>query len=486
MERYWDARAREDAFYFVDSRLSYRSPDEDAFWEGGEQALDRLLGALGAELPRDGVVVDIGCGIGRLTRPLAERSRHVIALDVSSEMLTRAQELNSALDNVDWVHGDGASLAPLADASVDACISHVVFRHIPDPAVTLGYVREMGRVLRPGGFAAFELSNDPTPHRGGGRPLAGRVASLVGRAPRGQSDTAWLGSYVDRGALERVAAEAGLVLERIQGAGTEFCAVLLRRRADAEATNDFDDDQDRLGSGTGGDIRSYYDRYWAAPVTPSCPLSPQLERLVFDGVTPATRCLDVGCGAGNSYAPALAARAGSYMGVDVAPEAVERARAAGLDAHVIDDASQLPFEDGSFELVVCIEVLEHLFSPDRAVAEIRRVLVPGGRLVVSVPNAAYWRLRVNLLAGIWNPLGDEQSVEAPWRDPHIRFFTVAALERMLRRAGFGEVETGAHGGRFLDHLSSRATDFGEGRTYRALESRFPSLLGMTIHALARP
>ncbi|HEX4719612.1 MAG TPA: methyltransferase domain-containing protein [Thermoleophilaceae bacterium] len=474
MERYWDARAREDAFYFVDSRLAYRSPDEEAFWKGGEEALDRLLDALGAELRPDGVIVDVGCGVGRLTRPLAERVRQVIALDVSSEMLTRARELNSELDNVEWVHGDGETLAPLADGSVDACVSHVVFRHIPDPAITLGYVREMGRVLRPGGFAAFELSNDPTPHRDAGRPLSGRLASLLGRAPRGQRDRAWLGSYVDRSDLERTAAGAGLVLEAIHGAGTEFCAVLLRRRAED------------IAESAGSDVRSYYDRYWAAPVTPSCPLSPQLEELVFDGVTSATRCLDVGCGAGNSYAPALAARTGSYTGVDVSHEAVERARAAGLDAHLIDDASSLPFEDGAFDLVVCIEVLEHLFSPGGAVAEIRRLLAPGGRLVVSVPNAAYWRLRTNLLAGVWNPLGDERSVEAPWRDPHIRFFTVSALERMLRQAGFGSVEAGAHGGRFLDHLSSRATDFGDGRTYRALESRFPSLLGMTIHAVARP
>src|SRR3954466_13490582 len=192
MERCWGARARGDAYFFVDSRLAYRSPDEQAFWDGGEQALERLLGSLGVELPADGVVVDIGCGVGRLTRPLARRARRVLALDVSNEMLVRARELNSELDNVEWVHGDGQTLAPLADASVDACISHVVFRHIPDPAITLGYVREMGRVLRPGGFAAFELSNDRTWHRRRRRlPARDRLAAALGRAPRGVTDDAW-------------------------------------------------------------------------------------------------------------------------------------------------------------------------------------------------------------------------------------------------------------------------------------------------------
>src|SRR5947199_10726024 len=83
MERFWDARAREDPFYFVDSRLRYHAPDEAAFWSGGEEALNALLGALAVELMPGQVVLDIGCGIGRLTRPLAREAERVIALDVS-------------------------------------------------------------------------------------------------------------------------------------------------------------------------------------------------------------------------------------------------------------------------------------------------------------------------------------------------------------------------------------------------------------------
>jgi SAM-dependent methyltransferase len=242
MERFWDARAREDPYYFVDSRLSYQSPDERAFWLGGEESLSRLLGALGAPSVQDRVVVDIGCGIGRLTRPLARDAARVIALDVSSEMLSEARSLNPRLDNVEWVHGDGRSLQPIPDASVDACISHVVFRHIPDPAITLGYIREMGRVLRPGGYAAFELSNDPEPHRRRRAPWCDVMAGLVSRRPHGQTDEAWLGSYVDLADLRRVADEAGLKVECIVGESSEFCAVLLRQgsassssRATAEA-----------------------------------------------------------------------------------------------------------------------------------------------------------------------------------------------------------------------------------------------------------
>ena len=231
MEAFWDARAREDSYFFVDSRLTYRAPDEASFWQGGVQALDRLLELLDVRLSGDAVAVDIGCGLGRLTRPLAERTSHVIAIDVSSEMLEQARHLNPELTDVEWIHGDGRSLRPIADTSVDVCVSHVVFRHIPDPEITLAYVREMGRVLRPGGIAVFELSNDPTPHR---RPPVfsrERIASLLGRKPRGTRDDAWLGSHVELADIARAANEAGMIVERTSGEGTEFCAVLLRRNS---------------------------------------------------------------------------------------------------------------------------------------------------------------------------------------------------------------------------------------------------------------
>jgi ubiquinone/menaquinone biosynthesis C-methylase UbiE len=230
MERFWDARAREDAFYFVDSRLKYGAPEQEAFWAGGEAALARLLEVLGAEIPPGQVVVDIGCGLGRLTRPLARGAARVIGVDLSNEMLERARELNAELNNVEWVHGDGESLRPIADESVDVCISHVVFRHIPDPQITLDYVREMGRVLRPGGFAAFELSTDPRVHQPRRLRWRQRLSELLGRAPRGQTDAPWVGSHVEPDELRKVAGAAGLDVERSFDEHTEYCAVLLRRR----------------------------------------------------------------------------------------------------------------------------------------------------------------------------------------------------------------------------------------------------------------
>jgi SAM-dependent methyltransferase len=229
-ERFWDERAREQALFFVDNTVDYRNPDARRFWAEGEAATSAILGELGVEVGEGDTVVEIGCGVGRLTRALAARAGHVIAVDVSAEMLARARELNPQLTGVRWLHGDGESLAGVEDASADGCFSHVVFQHLPDPELTLGYVREMARVLRPRGWAAFGVSTDPAVHRP--RRRAGwRVAALLGRGPRGQEHPAWLGSAVPLDRLRRAAEEAGMELERVLHPGTQFTLVRARRRA---------------------------------------------------------------------------------------------------------------------------------------------------------------------------------------------------------------------------------------------------------------
>jgi SAM-dependent methyltransferase len=97
--------------------------------------------------------------------------------------------------------------------------------------------------------------------------------------------------------------------------------------------------------------------------------------------------LDVACGAGNATIPAAKGGAAT-TGLDITPELLEAARAAAGDAGVeIDwiegDAEQLPFEDGTFNVV--ISVFGCMFAPDhkRAAAEIARVLKPGGRIAIA-------------------------------------------------------------------------------------------------------
>lgn len=230
MESYWDAAATEDAYFYVDNRLVFGEPDADRFWAEGEKDFDTLMDLSEARLKPPDDVVEIGCGLGRLTRVIASRAATVRALDISGEMLRQARALNPAVDNVTWVHGDGTSLAGIEDASADACISHVVFQHIPDPAITLGYVTEMARVLRPGGWSAFQVSTDPDLHkRTFGQKLRGRLQALRPGSPPGMVDKNWLGAGVPLDQLRHAAEAAGLKVATVTGENSQYTVVRLVR-----------------------------------------------------------------------------------------------------------------------------------------------------------------------------------------------------------------------------------------------------------------
>ena len=105
-------------------------------------------------------------------------------------------------------------------------------------------------------------------------------------------------------------------------------------------------------------------------------------------VVAGRRVLDAGCGVG--YGSRMLARAGAadVVGLDVSAKAVDAAAdgAPGNASFVVGDVHALPFEAGRFDVVVCFEVIEHVDGQDGVIAELARVLVPGGVLAISSPN----------------------------------------------------------------------------------------------------
>ena len=160
----------------------------------------------------------------------------------------------------------------------------------------------------------------------------------------------------------------------------------------------------------------YDDELWE--LVPPQPGPPPAHLVEFvRGLGRAERALDLGCGDGRLTAELDAAE---LTAADVSAVALERARARLAGARIVElePDAPLPFDDGSFELVLAAETIEHVRDVQLLLSEIRRVLVPGGQLALTTPATP----------ALVRP-------EDPF-SPHLRRFTRRSLRRALGELGF--------------------------------------------------
>lgn len=171
------------------------------------------------------------------------------------------------------------------------------------------------------------------------------------------------------------------------------------------------------------------------------------------------RILDIGCGDGfaTEIAAGVAARRGPgphILGLDWSAASLLAARRRGLTvARASLEHAGLPIGSDLIDVVILGEVIEHLADTDSAIEEIRRVLRPGGSLLVSTPNLAAWYNRALLAAGI-QPVFSEVSLRSVFGRPgsqvagHLRMFTRRALVEFL--AAYGLVTERVTGATYHD------------------------------------
>jgi len=131
------------------------------------------------------------------------------------------------------------------------------------------------------------------------------------------------------------------------------------------------------------------------------------------------RILDVGCGTGANLL--MLSKYGDAEGVDVSEDALAFCRERGLDKVKLGAGEELPYEDGTFDLVTAFDVVEHMDDDLAGLREMRRVLRPGGRVLLFVPAFMF----------LWG-LQDDVS-------HHRRRYRMSGLRRVLEEAGF-EIE----------------------------------------------
>lgn len=159
-------------------------------------------------------------------------------------------------------------------------------------------------------------------------------------------------------------------------------------------------------------------------------------------LAPGDRVLDLGCGAGR-HAFEVYRRGGRVVALDQNPEEIRQVSdmfgamalageaPAGASATAVrSDALRLPFPDGAFDKVIISEVLEHIHSDERAIAEVARVLKPGGLLAVTVPR--WWPERV-----CWALSDAYHQVEGG----HVRIYRRRRLIARLREASLTPLRT---------------------------------------------
>jgi methionine biosynthesis protein MetW len=176
----------------------------------------------------------------------------------------------------------------------------------------------------------------------------------------------------------------------------------------------------------------FYDAYWRQADDTF-----DLERLdlIARRVGAGEKVLEVDCGPG-VLAKMMQENGAEVTGTDLSVVAVQRAQAKGIPAHQVDvDTEPLPFKDASFDTVVSNSMIEHRFFPERSLDECVRVLRPGGRFIVCLPNIAHWLCRWWILAGRFPYVEN-----SPTDELHIRFFTVSEAKKLCRARGLEVLE----------------------------------------------
>ena len=163
-QRDWETLAETDPLWAVltDPARKGGRWDADEFFATGEAELSSVLASAAAlGLPASGsAFLDFGCGAGRITRAAAARFDRAVGVDIAEGMIETARRLNADRPGVEFRVNTRPDLSLFEDGAFDLAYSTIVLQHQPTREVATGYLRELVRVVRPGGGLVFQLPTE--------------------------------------------------------------------------------------------------------------------------------------------------------------------------------------------------------------------------------------------------------------------------------------------------------------------------------------
>jgi methionine biosynthesis protein MetW len=210
----------------------------------------------------------------------------------------------------------------------------------------------------------------------------------------------------------------------------------------------------------------------------------EVARMLAELVPVGSRVLDVGCGTGSVSRIIADTRDAKIIGIEPDPCRATAARARGLQVHeqLFTPAVLQLLE--AFDVIVFADVLEHVADPGNFLQLALRALLPGGRVIASVPNVAHWSVRLDLLRGRFDyqPVGIRDAT-------HLRWFTAETVRSLFETNGLRVISLQHTAGVTLPEYENRRPWRWMPRDrrhaiVRALACRLPLLFGCQhiVHA----
>jgi SAM-dependent methyltransferase len=150
---------------------------------------------------------------------------------------------------------------------------------------------------------------------------------------------------------------------------------------------------------------------------------------------PGKHVLEMGYG-GNGVVDNFAPLCARYEIVDILDRFATEGRPENLAVHIANLDNRFPFEDARFDVVIAMMVIEHLYDPFHAFAEVARVAKPGARIFVNLPNIGSIRCRLDLMLGrLPNTSTASWFDQREWDGGHLHYFTVDSVRRLAEVSG---------------------------------------------------